>query len=129
MIGRVVLTCAAFVAAFFFTFWVPGSLITLGGSIEFAMIFAMILALVVAYYVARFVWRRTESLTGGPFVTAGLGAAIVGAIGFIGGFFGPIIFAPDANQGPLLGLFITGPLGVVVGAIGGYIYGFSRSQR
>lgn len=128
-LARVILTGATFVAAYFFTFWVPGSLITLGGKIEFAMIFAMILALVVAIYAARFVWRRTESLTGGPFVTAGMGAAIVGAIGFIGGFFGPIIFAPDANQGPLLGLFITGPLGVVAGAIGGYIYGFARSRR
>ncbi len=124
-LGRMVLTSAAFVAAYFFTFWVPGSLLPLGGQFWIAML----LAVVVAYYVARFVWRRTESLTGGPFVTAGLGAAIVGAIGFIGGFFGPIIFAPGANQGPLLGLFITGPLGVVVGAIGGYIYGLSRSGR
>ena len=38
------------------------------------------------------------------------GALVVGGIGFVGGFFGPMIFAPEANQGPLLGLFITGPL-------------------
>jgi hypothetical protein len=61
--------------------------------------------------------------------TAGLGAAIVGAIGFVGGFFGPMVFAPGANQGPLLGLFITGPLGVLVGAMGGYIYGVTRARR
>jgi hypothetical protein len=124
-IGRLVLTCAAFVAAYFFTFWVPGSLLPIGDRFWIAMI----LALVVAYYAARFVWRRTASLPDGPFATAGLGAAIVGAIGFIGGFFGPIIFAPDANQGPLLGLFITGPLGVVAGAIGGYIYGATRRSQ
>ncbi|HET9604452.1 MAG TPA: hypothetical protein VFO96_09190 [Gemmatimonadales bacterium] len=123
-LARVILTGATFVATYFFTFWVPGSLLPLGGQFWIAMI----LAVVVAYYAARFVWRRTESLDGGPFVTAGIGAAIVGAIGFIGGFFGPIIFTPDANQGPLLGLFITGPIGVVVGAIGGYFYGFSREQ-
>ncbi len=35
------------------------------------------------------------------------------------GFFGPILLNPDANQGPLLGLFITGP----GGAIGGLILG------
>ncbi|HET7111608.1 MAG TPA: hypothetical protein VFI41_12095 [Gemmatimonadales bacterium] len=127
-LGRIILTGATFVAVYFFTFWVPGSLITMGGKLELAMILAMILAVVAAFFAARFVWRRTESLDGGPFVTAGIGAAIVGAIGFIGGFFGPIIFTPDANQGPLLGLFITGPIGVVVGAIGGYFYGFSREQ-
>jgi hypothetical protein len=35
----------------------------------------------------------------------------------VGGFLGPMILAPEANQGPLLGIFITGPLGLVVGAI------------
>jgi hypothetical protein len=123
--GRIVLTGAAFVAAFYFMFWVPGSLLPFGGQAWIAII----LALVVAWYTARFVWRQTESLSGGPIVTAGLGAAVAGAIGFIGGFFGPMIFAPDANQGPLLGLFITGPLGVVVGAIGGYIYGVTRRRE
>jgi hypothetical protein len=26
-----------------------------------------------------------------------------------------MVFKPEANQGPLLGIFITGPLGFVVG--------------
>ena len=42
-------------------------------------------------------------------------AVILGTIAFAAGFFGPMIWAPDANQGPLLGIFITGPLGCVVG--------------
>jgi len=41
----------------------------------------------------------------------------VGAIAFALGFFGPILLAPDANQGPLLGIFITGPLGFVLGLL------------
>lgn len=52
-----------------------------------------------------------------------LGAVLVGGLGFVGGFFGPIVFAPEANQGPLLGIFITGPLGVVVGGIVGALFG------
>ncbi len=48
-------------------------------------------------------------------------AVICGAVGFSIGFFGPMIWAPDANQGPLLGIFITGPLGTVAGAIGGLV--------
>lgn len=47
------------------------------------------------------------------------GALVVGGLGFALGFFGPMIFAPQANQGPLLGIFITGPLGAVLGAVGG----------
>jgi hypothetical protein len=42
------------------------------------------------------------------------------------GFFGPMIFSPQANQGPLLGLFITGPLGFVAGGVAGLIYSLSR---
>ena len=48
-----------------------------------------------------------------------VGAASLGFIGFVAGFIGPIIFTPEANQGPLLGIFITGPLGFVVGGLVG----------
>ncbi|RVD68676.1 MAG: hypothetical protein E5Y89_20345 [Mesorhizobium sp.] len=40
--------------------------------------------------------------------------AILGIIGFLGGFVGLVIFTPEANQGPLLGIFITWPLGFVL---------------
>jgi hypothetical protein len=58
-----------------------------------------------------------------------IGGAIVGYIGFACGFFGPIIFAPQSNQGPLLGIFVTDPLGMVVGAILGALYGLVQYQR
>ena len=48
-----------------------------------------------------------------------LGGFILGGIGFVLGFFGPLVIAPDANQGPLLGIFITGPAGFVVGTLVG----------
>ena len=47
--------------------------------------------------------------------------AILGIIGFLGGFIGPVIFTPEANQGPLLGIYITGPLGFVLGLIVGFV--------
>lgn len=37
-------------------------------------------------------------------------------------YFGPMIVPPETNQGPQLGLFITGPAGVVIGAIAGAVY-------
>jgi len=55
-------------------------------------------------------------------------AAILGFAGFISGFFGPMIFRPDANQGPMLGIFITGPLGVLVGALFGLIKWIKRDD-
>ena len=54
---------------------------------------------------------------------------IVGFTGFILGYIGPIILTPDANQGPLLGIFITGPAGVFLGAILGFIVGFTKKRN
>ncbi len=50
-------------------------------------------------------------------------ALLAGGVGFAAGFFGPLIFAPEANQGPLLGIFITGPLGF----LGGLVWGVFRA--
>jgi hypothetical protein len=58
-----------------------------------------------------------------------LGGLIVGAIAFAIGFFGPLAWAPDANQGPLLGIFITGPIGFVVGSMLGWIYARVRGPQ
>jgi len=57
------------------------------------------------------------------------GAVGLGFISFLAGFVGPIILTPEANQGPLLGIFITGPLGTIVGGIIGAIYGAVRQPR
>ncbi|MFO1498834.1 MAG: hypothetical protein U1G07_10650 [Verrucomicrobiota bacterium] len=57
-----------------------------------------------------------------------IGALILGGFGLAAGFFGPIIFTPAANQGPLLGIFVTGPVGVLIGFIAGGIYQ-SRQRR
>jgi hypothetical protein len=50
-------------------------------------------------------------------------AWIVGGVGFLIGFVGPLLLEPDSPQGPLLGIFITGPLGAVAGAIIGVLIG------
>jgi hypothetical protein len=53
-------------------------------------------------------------------------APVLGIVGFVCGFLGPMVFAPDANQGPMLGIFITGPGGALLGAILGAIVGAAR---
>jgi len=62
----------------------------------------------------------------------GFWALTLGAVGGVAGFYGPIALNPDANQGPLLGLFITGPGGALAGAVLGYVFRvipFSDSVR
>ena len=61
-------------------------------------------------------WRHENPIGFGVFV---------GTILFLAGFIGPMILAPDANQGPLLGMLYTGPIGTLLGLIWGVI----RAQR
>lgn len=64
-------------------------------------------------------WRATAVPTPGLGTAMLKRAGLFGLVGFLGGFVGPMILAPDANQGPMLGIFITGPGGVVLGTIAG----------
>ena len=63
-----------------------------------------------------------------------LGAALLlGGMGFILGFFGPIIIGglvgSQANLGPLWGIFVLGPVGVLVGAVTGLILGLKKVRN
>jgi hypothetical protein len=89
---RIVVTIVAAVATMSFTFWTG----------------AVGLSVVLPDGVA---WAVTQGLS---LLLGGLAARA-----FCLGFFGPMLVAPDANQGPMLGLFITGPLGFVAGGLGG----------
>jgi hypothetical protein len=55
--------------------------------------------------------------------------ATLGAIGFACGFYGPLALNPEANQGPLLGIFISGPLGLGAGAFLGMVAAILRLRR
>lgn len=50
---------------------------------------------------------------------------LAGALGFIL----PIWLTPEANQGPLLGIFVTGPLGCVIGALIGAVFAKSLESH
>jgi hypothetical protein len=85
-----------------------------------------VLALLIALAVSFMVWPHTRNMPRSALGAAGYGAAILGSIGFVAGFFGPMLLAPEANQGPLLGIFITGPGGALLGAVAGLVYGLRR---
>jgi hypothetical protein len=77
---------------------------------------ALMLALLVGVVAFR-------SISGGRYRPVVDGALrwglLVGGVGFALGFVGPIIVVPQANQGPLLGIFVTGPLGFLAGVAWG----------
>ena len=112
-------------ATYYFVYWVPFSFLPFlqqGGIPSGISLFC-------AIGVGSYVWRMLGSPATGLISTALSGAIAVGAIGFCAGFFGPIIFAPKANQGPLLGIFLTGPLGFILGGVGGFVYWLVRKRN
>jgi hypothetical protein len=77
-------------------------------------------SLLCAILVTGYTWRHTASQ--GLAISIGVGAIVTGAIAFLAGFMGPMIRHPMSPDGPLLGIFFTGPLGILAGAVGGAIY-------
>jgi hypothetical protein len=123
---RLFLTTLAGVTCLYIVGGVGAALLTALLPAWLAFVVAFALAAGAAFIAGRAVWRAMQETRvgeGSILMAIANGALIVGSIGFAAGFFGPIIFTPEANQGPLLGIFITGPIGVVVGAVGGLIAG------
>jgi hypothetical protein len=112
-------------ATYYFVFWIPFSLVPFIVHRWVPSIISLLCAVAVGWYT----WKKLGSVSDGIISSTLLGAIILGAIGFCGGFFGPILFSPDANQGPLLGIFITGPLGFVLGGIGGFVYRMIKGKK
>ncbi len=56
-------------------------------------------------------------------------ASFVALAAFAAGFFGPMLLVPGANQGPMLGLFMTGPAGLLIGIAWGLARERTRSRR
>lgn len=124
---RILLLFAVVSASYFFVYWLPFAFVPL----EAREGVASLAALLCAVLAGRFLWRHTghPARPKGLLASMAIGALVLGGIGFCAGFFGPLLLAPEANQGPLLGLFITGPLGFVLGAIGGLVHWWRHRDR
>lgn len=46
---------------------------------------------------------------------------VLGGCGLVAGIWGPIRFNPQFQMGPLIGVFITGPLGAILGLVGYFV--------
>lgn len=108
--ARLALSILSGLAAFVVGYWIPGAFLPNG--------WQGVCGAVIGLATAGLVWAGIGSRS--PLLRGAMrGAAWGGLIGFAGGFFGPMLLTPDANQGPMLGLFFTGPGGVVLGGLAG----------
>jgi uncharacterized YccA/Bax inhibitor family protein len=82
-------------------------------------------AAIICWWVALFYQREESRIRINLTFRGGI---IVGGISFLAGFLGPIILTSQANQGPLVGIFITGPVGFVLGIIAGYSYALIKHR-
>ena len=81
-----------------------------------------VFSLACASLAAWFTWILVSGEKANTIVAVIGGALILGGLFFVIGFLGPMAISKDTDQGPMIGLFIVAPLGVIVGAIGGYVY-------
>jgi hypothetical protein len=126
---RLLATFVTAVASYYLVFWLGGALIFSLFPRGLSYWINLATSILVAIMAARYIWVQTGSLQAGFFRFVAVGSLLTGAIAFSAGFFGPILFTPQANQGPLLGIFITGPLGFVLGGVGGALYWLIRRGR
>ena len=127
---RILLAIVTVPVIYYFVFWSLALLLPPFKTQQWMRIFTSIVPLLCAIFAGWFVWRKKlESVKLGLILYILIGAVPLGVVGFSAGFFGPIIFTPESNQGPLLGIFITGPLSFVTGGITGGMYWKSRHKK
>lgn len=56
------------------------------------------------------------------------GILAMGAVGFASGYFGSVLLVPEANDGPLTGYFIFGPVGLLIG-FGAAVFGSTHGLK
>ena len=77
----------------------------------------LIVSILIALIICFCIWMVLVHFSG-PTISKILKIGLItGGIFFVLGYVGPILLFPGANQGPLLGIFITGPLGLIAGVI------------
>lgn len=111
IVPRAILSTVVFAAAHFFSYW----MVFLQIVPETTPQLAWSLSLATGCLAAALAWCKLGDRSQGFGATIACGAVTLGSFGLIAGFFGPVLLMPEVNQSPLLGLFVTGPLGFLAG--------------
>jgi hypothetical protein len=88
----------------------------------------MITSLIIAIIAAILLWRKIGNISNTLPACIIAGGITFGIIGFILGFFGPMLLTPSSNQGPLLGFFF-GPVGLALGLLAGGVYWYPKVKK
>lgn len=120
IIKRTILTVGAAWLVYLFVYWIVFAFYP-----AFSLATEKIVALACGACAGGMVWFATHADAQRNLTLMFVNAVVGGGIAFALGFFGPMIFAPGANQGPLLG-FVTGPVGFLVGAVVGFVRTMTR---
>jgi hypothetical protein len=122
-LSRIFVSAIAALATFYLMFFLPFLRIIPDARLQ------VLVKLLCAAVAARYTWQHTAWASPGLVICILLGGVVTGAIGLSAGFYWAAHFYPGANQGPLLGIIFTGPLGFLAGAAaGGVIYWRTRSK-
>ena len=84
---------------------------------------------VLALFLIWFALRGHRQATRNAIRTGCIAGAVTGAMGLAAGFLAPILMSPDSPQGPLLGIFVTGPIGVMLGTVVGALVGVVQNHE
>jgi len=113
---KILATCFAFLLVLFFI----GTTLTITSQLPIGLTGAV--SVVAAFLAGWFSWRLISGQPTAKSLAILGGALIVGGIFFTLVFLGSMAVIKDTSQGPMIGIFIAAPLGILLGALGGYQY-------
>lgn len=97
-----------------------------------AGVFSLVLGLFLATLLALAIWFavRGQSVEARDRMRAACkGGLLFGGVAFAIGFIGPILLSPNSGNGPFFGILFTGPVGFVMGVVGGLLWDFRHPRR
>jgi hypothetical protein len=82
-----------------------------------------------AYFVGKSFLNVLKTESHMTFWWIARGGIILGGIGLIGGMTIPILLGIGGNQGPILGIVITGPGGLLIGSFAGFLAKWRHNRK
>lgn len=116
---RITLTLFAVIILYLFIYW---KIISKMPASHYIGLPPNVISLFIAIAIGILLWEQIGRISNSLPAYIVAGGVVIGTIGFILGFFGPMILMPSNNLGPMIGIIGTGPLGFLVGLLIGGIY-------
>jgi hypothetical protein len=89
----------------------------------------IITSLIIAIIAAILLWRKIGNISNTLPACIIAGGVTLGLIGLILGVYVPIILNRSTVQGPLIGILLTGPAGILLGLVVGGAYWYPKVKK